>query len=127
MLDAVCSSLKITTVLVQDSTASVEDGTFAAITIFPLLSRLTFFCRYAMERTNDYIKVWFWERGDKSAPFDATSGALIIDTNNWVAVLASLVVLGIHGLSARELLQPIFLTPTVTSSLTSMPTILLST
>ncbi|OJA16778.1 hypothetical protein AZE42_03308 [Rhizopogon vesiculosus] len=38
---------------------------------------------YAMERTNDYIKVWFWERDDESAPFDATSGAGTIDTDNW--------------------------------------------
>jgi hypothetical protein len=68
-----------------------------AMTIFPLLSRLTFFCRYAMERTNDYIKVWFWERSDTSAPFDAISGAWSINTDNWVTVLASLIVLGIHG------------------------------
>ncbi|KAG2160252.1 glycoside hydrolase family 16 protein [Suillus bovinus] len=38
---------------------------------------------YAMERTNSHIKVWFWERDDKSAPFDATSGAWLIDTNFW--------------------------------------------
>lgn len=36
-----------------------------------------------MERTTSYIKVWFWERGDRSAPFDATSGAWSIDTNLW--------------------------------------------
>ncbi|KIJ67434.1 glycoside hydrolase family 16 protein [Hydnomerulius pinastri MD-312] len=38
---------------------------------------------YAMERTTDYISVWFWERGDASAPSDATSGASTIDTSNW--------------------------------------------
>ncbi|KAG1777267.1 glycoside hydrolase family 16 protein [Suillus placidus] len=38
---------------------------------------------YAMERTNSYIKVWFWERHDRSAPFDATNGAWSIDTNFW--------------------------------------------
>ncbi|KAJ8591346.1 glycoside hydrolase family 16 protein [Rhizopogon salebrosus TDB-379] len=38
---------------------------------------------YAMERTNDYIKVWFWERGNIFAPFDATHGAWIIDTSLW--------------------------------------------
>ncbi|KAG0703028.1 glycoside hydrolase family 16 protein [Suillus ampliporus] len=38
---------------------------------------------YAMERTNDYINVWFWERYDKFAPFDATTGAWIIDTSLW--------------------------------------------
>ncbi|KAG1765439.1 glycoside hydrolase family 16 protein [Suillus occidentalis] len=38
---------------------------------------------YAMERTTSSIKVWFWERDDRSAPFDATSGAWIIDTSLW--------------------------------------------
>ncbi|KAF8128986.1 glycoside hydrolase family 16 protein [Boletus edulis] len=38
---------------------------------------------YAMERTNNYISIWFWERGDASAPSDATSGAATIDTSNW--------------------------------------------
>ncbi|KAN0078477.1 glycoside hydrolase family 16 protein [Tylopilus felleus] len=38
---------------------------------------------YAMERTNDYISIWFWERGDTSAPSDMTSGAATIDTSNW--------------------------------------------
>ncbi|KAG0703323.1 glycoside hydrolase family 16 protein [Suillus ampliporus] len=38
---------------------------------------------YAMERTLDYIKVWFWERSDASVPLDVLSRAWIIDTNHW--------------------------------------------
>ncbi|KAG9312761.1 glycoside hydrolase family 16 protein [Chiua virens] len=38
---------------------------------------------YAMERTNSYISIWFWQRGDISAPIDAITGAPIIDTNLW--------------------------------------------
>ncbi|KAH7910214.1 glycoside hydrolase family 16 protein [Hygrophoropsis aurantiaca] len=38
---------------------------------------------YAMERTNDYISIWFWERSDPFAPTDATTGASSIDTSNW--------------------------------------------
>ena len=38
-----------------------------------------------MERTDTYISIWFWERGDASAPSDATSGATTIDTSNWVS------------------------------------------
>ncbi|KIK89907.1 glycoside hydrolase family 16 protein [Paxillus rubicundulus Ve08.2h10] len=38
---------------------------------------------YAMERTNDYISVWFWERGDRSAPYDVISGAPHINTSKW--------------------------------------------
>ncbi|KAF8556871.1 2 beta-glucanase [Imleria badia] len=37
---------------------------------------------YAIERTNNYISIWFWKRG-ASAPSDATSGASTIDTSNW--------------------------------------------
>lgn len=85
-------------------------------------------CRYAMERTNDYIKVWFWERGNIFAPFDATHGAWIIDTSLWVTVLAPLLDWMLtYGLTVRELLPLISLTPTVTSSLTLMPTTLSST
>lgn len=38
---------------------------------------------YAMERTLHYIKVWFWERNDPFVPWDVSSGAWIVDTNNW--------------------------------------------
>ncbi|KAH7908753.1 glycoside hydrolase family 16 protein [Hygrophoropsis aurantiaca] len=38
---------------------------------------------YAIERTTDYISIWFWERGDASAPTDATTGASTVDTSNW--------------------------------------------
>jgi len=82
--------------------------------------------RYAMERTNDYINVWFWERGDISAPFDATSGAWTIDTNFWVRSSLHLSVrLDAHiRVDAREPPPPIFLTPSVTLHPTLMPTTL---
>jgi hypothetical protein len=85
----VYSSRKTTTVLVQDSTASMEDGALLQIIINTLVPH-RFFCRYAMERTNSYIKVWFWERYDNSAPVDATSGAWSIDTSLWVMVLTTI-------------------------------------
>ena len=84
----VYGSRKTTTVLVQDSTALMEDGALLQITI-NYFAPYRFFCRYAMERTTSFIKVWFWERDDRSAPFDATSGAWVIDTNLWVMVLPS--------------------------------------
>lgn len=31
--------------------------------------------RYAMERTADFIKVWFWERGATNVPSDVKSTA----------------------------------------------------
>ncbi|PCH33256.1 glycoside hydrolase family 16 protein [Wolfiporia cocos MD-104 SS10] len=38
---------------------------------------------YAMERTADEVKVWFWSRSDSSVPSDAATGASTIDTDNW--------------------------------------------
>ena len=43
---------------------------------------------YAMERTTDFIKVWFWSRGS-SVPSDASSGASTVDTDNWVRIQAN--------------------------------------
>ena len=40
---------------------------------------------YAMERTDSFIKVWFWSRNDASVPADVKNGATSIDTDNWVS------------------------------------------
>jgi len=37
---------------------------------------------YAMERTNSYIKIWFWPRNG-SPPSDVSGGAGSVDTSNW--------------------------------------------
>ncbi|OCH86677.1 putative laminarinase [Obba rivulosa] len=38
---------------------------------------------YSMERTSDFIKVWFWSRSDGSVPSDLSTGASSVDTDNW--------------------------------------------
>ncbi|KAH8100225.1 putative laminarinase [Cristinia sonorae] len=38
---------------------------------------------YAMERTNDFVKVWFWQRNDGSVPSDLRSGAGSVNTDAW--------------------------------------------
>ncbi|KAJ7154022.1 glycoside hydrolase family 16 protein [Mycena crocata] len=38
---------------------------------------------YAMERTNDFINIWFWSRGDSSVPADVVAGGSTVDTNAW--------------------------------------------
>ncbi|KAF9820365.1 hypothetical protein IEO21_01374 [Rhodonia placenta] len=38
---------------------------------------------YAMERTSDEVKVWFWSRQDSTVPGDVQSGADEVNTNNW--------------------------------------------
>jgi hypothetical protein len=60
-----------------------------------MFSRLTMrsdlFCRYAVERTSTYMKIWFWSRRDLSVPdevkFGPTSGT--IDTETWVGLTVS--------------------------------------
>ena len=44
---------------------------------------------YAMERTDTFIRVFFWDRGDASTPADVSSGAASIDTDNWVCISSS--------------------------------------
>ena len=51
---------------------------------FRFSCRLRLLCRYAMERTNEHINVWFWSRSDPFAPDDVTCGAPTIDTSRWV-------------------------------------------
>ncbi|KAI0087574.1 putative laminarinase [Irpex rosettiformis] len=38
---------------------------------------------YAMERTNSFIKVWFWPRNAGNVPSDLKSGAASVNTANW--------------------------------------------
>ena len=44
-----------------------------------------FFTRYAVERTDSFIKVWFWARNDTSIPADVAGGWWLVDTDNWVS------------------------------------------
>ncbi|KAI0316868.1 hypothetical protein OF83DRAFT_1083992 [Amylostereum chailletii] len=38
---------------------------------------------YAMEQTNEFIKVWFWARGSRATPAEVLSGSGSINTDNW--------------------------------------------
>lgn len=39
--------------------------------------------RYVVERTTSEIKIWFWERNDKSVPKDVKTPGSTISTVNW--------------------------------------------
>ena len=41
-------------------------------------------CRYALERTDSFIKVWFWGRDSSDTPAEVANGMGSIDTDNWV-------------------------------------------
>ncbi|TFK94501.1 glycoside hydrolase family 16 protein [Polyporus arcularius HHB13444] len=43
---------------------------------------------YAMERTNSFIKVWFWSRNAGNIPSDVLHGAASVNTDNWGTPLA---------------------------------------
>ena len=42
---------------------------------------------YAMERTEDFIRVFFFPRNAGNVPSDLSTGAASIDTDNWVSKL----------------------------------------
>ena len=42
---------------------------------------------YAMERTNAFVKVWFWSRGAGNVPGEVRNGATTINTGNWVCIV----------------------------------------
>ncbi|KAG5651997.1 hypothetical protein H0H81_006649 [Sphagnurus paluster] len=39
---------------------------------------------YAVERTNTFVKVWFWARNDGTVPADVKNGASSVSTDSWV-------------------------------------------
>ena len=41
---------------------------------------------FAMERTNDYIKIWNWPRNSNNIPADVLQGRTTIDTATWVSI-----------------------------------------
>ncbi|KAJ3511093.1 hypothetical protein NLJ89_g4300 [Agrocybe chaxingu] len=38
---------------------------------------------FAIERTDDHISVWFWDRQDKTVPRDVKWGTLLVDPKKW--------------------------------------------
>jgi hypothetical protein len=51
--------------------------------------------RYAMERTNSTIKVWFWPRNSTYVPGDVQNDTGNVDTDAWVRLFQ-----GIHAVSS---------------------------
>jgi hypothetical protein len=43
------------------------------------------FTRYAIERTDSFIKIWFWARNDGLVPSDVANGCSSVNTDNWVS------------------------------------------
>ncbi|TFY60536.1 hypothetical protein EVJ58_g5085 [Rhodofomes roseus] len=43
---------------------------------------------YALERTSEYIRVWFWARNQDGIPSDISGGASSIDTDDWGTPIA---------------------------------------
>ncbi len=46
-------------------------------------SAYIFFPRYALERTDAFIKVWFWSRTATNVPADVLNGAASVNTDGW--------------------------------------------
>jgi hypothetical protein len=50
---------------------------------FNTLLLAALYSRYAMERTDSEIKIWFWSRNDRSIPSDVRNAPISIDTSSW--------------------------------------------
>ena len=67
---------------------------------------------YAMERTDSFIKVWFWTRNAGNVPSDVKNGGTTVDTDNWVCdQLLSCVSINSLTLSFVSAGQPIRVLP----------------
>ena len=55
-------------------------------------TRTNFITRYAMERTINFIRVWFWDRTAAFVPNDVKNGTSSVNTDDWVSNVPSRIV-----------------------------------
>ena len=88
---AVVSRLMMTEAMDRASTTTEEDGqSLSSPSCTRYRSQVD--DRYAIERTNSFIKVWFWPR-NSGVPSDVSNGATSVNTDNWVGDLKHKVML----------------------------------
>jgi len=58
--------------------------------------------RYVLERSPQYIKIWFWARNDPSVPSEVVNGAAVVDPNTWVSNSQPSLFGRLIGISSRE-------------------------
>ncbi len=70
------------------STTTVEDGEYySSLELCYLqVGTLTSLFRYAVERTDTFIKIWFWARNNNNIPADIPGENANINTDAWVCV-----------------------------------------
>ncbi len=61
---------------------------------------------YAVERTDTFIKVWFWNREVPGTPGDVANGAGSVNTDNWVRTSFSPWPEGFYANTSNVLLGP---------------------
>lgn len=84
-MQAVASSRLTPEAMAPLSTATAADGEFQMNQLgVSMIHLLVMSCRYAVERTNSFIKVWFWSRNGGTVPADVSSGSSSVNTANWV-------------------------------------------
>ncbi|KAJ7111332.1 glycoside hydrolase family 16 protein [Mycena epipterygia] len=71
------------TALQLDCDTSVNGNAGCGGRLAPATSYALTIGRYAMERTNSAISVWFWSRSDSTVPADVVAGGSTVDTGNW--------------------------------------------
>lgn len=60
-------------------------GGWFVVCLFYNIGVLTRVLRYAVERTNSFINVWFWARNDITVPPEVAYGGFTVDTDVWVS------------------------------------------
>jgi hypothetical protein len=64
------------------STIMVVDGAWSLV--YSWIGTLRFStCRYALERTPTFIKIWFWPRYAPNVPPDVWNGSSEVNTDAW--------------------------------------------
>jgi len=53
--------------------------------------------RYALERTDSFIKVWFWSRTASGIPSEVQNGGGSVDTDNWVSASKVIIIVANAG------------------------------
>jgi hypothetical protein len=79
---AIRAALDLTLMMMEVAGASRYDPAGLCTKSLELTYTRHYIIRYAMERTSDFIKVWFWPRS--GAPPDVQNGDNTVNTDSWV-------------------------------------------
>lgn len=93
MVDVVLASM-MTKATVRALIGTVAVGEFSEYVLSKVLMERTDLIRLAMERTETYIAVYFWERKSTAVPSEISNPGETVNTNSWVTDARRFLVVG---------------------------------